>query len=339
MKTGRWIFMIIQVLFFSTLNSFAAYAAQQKPIKLVYATFSAVHKQAQLGAAWAKEIETRTNGRVKIAVGLGSAFFRGDEIYEWIELGEADIGMSAFAYNKGRFPAMEAIDISIGYPNAKVATLVANEFYTKFRPKELSDVKILYLHAHGPGLIHSKKPINKLDDLKGMRIRSTNFSAKMTEAMGAVPVVAPQGYAYVLLEGNNVDATWSPMEVLKAWGQAYAIKYTIVPHCTGYTSGFYVAMNLNKWHSLPKDVQEVFERVSAKWTAKHAEAWDVGDEEGRKFTLSLGNQIITLAKAESARWCESVQPVMDEYVGRVRSMGLPGQEYVETVRELIKKYE
>ena len=339
MKSAKWIFIISQVLIFSASLLFNAHAAEQKPIELRYASFfPTTDKQAQLGDAWAKEIEKRTNGKVKIVYIPGGAFLKGDEIYNGILLGAVDIGMSAFAYNRQLFPAMEAINFSIGYPSAKVATSVINDFYKKFRPKELSDVKVLYLHAHGPGLLHSKKPVYKLEDLKGMRIRSIDFSAKVTRSLGSDPVVKPQGYTYVLLADNYVDATWSPMEVLKGWRQAEVIKYTIEPCSTSYTTGFYVTMNLKKWNSLPRDAQKVFEEVSSEWIARHAEAWDSSDEEGRKFTLSLGNKIISLSKDESARWCKAVQPVIDQYIKRIESKGLPGKEYVETIRDLIKKY-
>jgi TRAP-type C4-dicarboxylate transport system substrate-binding protein len=208
MRTIRWIFIISQILVFSASLLFNAHAAEQKPVKLVYATFFPTsNKQAQLSGDWAKEIEKRTNGKVKIRYIPGGAFLKGEEIYEGILMGAVDIGMSAFAYNRQLFPAMEAVDFSIGYSSAKVATSVINDFYKKFRPKELANVKVLYLHAHGPGLLHSKKPINKLEDLKGMRIRCAEFSAKATRALGAVPVVKPQGYTYVLLRDSYVDAT------------------------------------------------------------------------------------------------------------------------------------
>jgi TRAP-type C4-dicarboxylate transport system substrate-binding protein len=339
MKIYRWFLIISPVLLLLVSIVFNVHASNQKPINLVYATFYANdHKQAQLCKAWAKGIENRTHGKLKTTYFPGGEFFHGDEIYEGIVLGAVDIGMSAFTYNRLSFPAMDAIDFSIGYPSAKVATAVINDYYKEFQPKELAEVKVLYLHAHVPGLLHSKKPVYKLEDLKDMRIRSTGFSAEVTKVLGAVPIVKPQGYTKVLLRDNYVDATWSPMEVLKGWGQAQVIKYTIQPHCTGYTGGFYVAMNLRKWNSLPKNVQTVVEEVSAEWISKHAEAWDSSDEEGRKFTLSLGNEIIPLSKTESDRWCKTVKPVIDAYVKRAESMGLPGREYVETIKELIEKY-
>ncbi len=80
-----------------------------------------------------------------------------------------------------------------------------------------------------------------------------------------------------------------------------------------------------------------FEEVSREWITRHAEAWDSGDEEGRKFTLSLGNKIVQLSKEETARWHKKTQPVIDDYVRRVESKWLPGKEYVEATKELTKK--
>jgi TRAP-type C4-dicarboxylate transport system substrate-binding protein len=97
-------------------------------------------------------------------------------------------------------------------------------------------------------------------------------------------------------------------------------------------------MNKKKWNSLPKDVQKVFDEVSADWINRHAEAWDVIDVEGRKYTLSLGNKIIPLSREESARWAEAVKPVIDEWIRSAEGKGFPGKTYVEAIRKLIKKY-
>lgn len=339
MKIRKSLLTIFLLLFCSASLLFSAHAAQQKPIKLKYSTFFAsTDKQAQLGGAWAREIEKRTLGKVTIGYIPDGAFLKGGQICEGVLFGATDIGMSAFSYGGCLFPVMDAIDLPLGYPNAKVATSVINNFYETFRPQELAGIKVLYLHAHGPGLLHSRLPVYKLEDLWGMRIRSTSTSAKITNALGAAAVIRSQGYTYVLLQDHYVDATWSPMEVLKAWNQAEVIRYTIESYCIGYTSGFYVAMNLKKWNSLPKDVQRVFEEVSAEWISKHAEAWDSSDEEGREFTLSLGNKIISLSQEECVRWGKAAQSVIDEYVTQVGSKGLAGKGYVEAIRDLIKKY-
>ncbi|MCK5204276.1 MAG: C4-dicarboxylate ABC transporter substrate-binding protein, partial [Desulfobacterales bacterium] len=90
--------------------------------------------------------------------------------------------------------------------------------------------------------------------------------------------------------------------------------------------------------SLPKDVQKVFEAVSAKYIAKAGAVWDDGDKAGRNFTLERGNKIIPLSAEEGARWAKAVEPVIADYVKRAEGKGLTGKEYVETLRALIKKY-
>jgi TRAP-type C4-dicarboxylate transport system substrate-binding protein len=128
------------------------------------------------------------------------------------------------------------------------------------------------------------------------------------------------------------------MEVLKGWNQAEVIKYTTECYSVGYTTCFYVIMNLDKWNSLPKDVQKVFDKVSKDWVSKHGEAWDSSDEKGRQFTLDQGNEIIPLSKEESARWAEAVRPVIDAYAESLEEKDLPGNEYVEFLQKRIKKY-
>ncbi|MBW2039822.1 MAG: TRAP transporter substrate-binding protein, partial [Deltaproteobacteria bacterium] len=292
MKGSKLFLVISLVSVLVILPLFSAHAAPQKPIELTYANFfPPTHIQAKLGQDWIKEVEKRTNGKVKITYFPGGALLKGGQMYGGVLKGVADIGMSCLAYTRGRFPAMEAIDLPMGYPNGSAATFIVNDFYKKYKPKELADVKLLYLHAHGPGLLHSKKPVYKMEDVKGMKVRATGLSAKVVKALGGVAVAMPQGGTYEALQKGVVEATFSPMEVLKGWKQGEVIKYTTECYSVGYTTAFFVAMNKKKWDSLPKDVQKVFDEVSAEWVDKHAAAWDTSDAAGRKFSLSLGNKI------------------------------------------------
>jgi len=335
----KWAFFgVIGVFLFAFLSVSIPTKGMCATIELSYANFfPPTHIQAKLGQMWAKEIEKRTNGKVKITYYPGGSLLKGPKIYDGVLKGITDIGMSVFGYTRGVFPSMEAIDLPLGYPSGKVATCVINEFYNRFRPKELSKVKVMYLHAHGPGLLHSKKAVYKLEDIKGLKIRSTGFCAKLVKALGGIPVAMGQGGTYEALQKGVVDATFSPMEVLKGWKQAEVIDYTTECYSVGYTTGFYVFMNLDKWNSLPKDVQKVIEQVNREWIPKHGQAWDKSDEEGRKFTLKLGNKIIPLSEAESKRWAKAAESVFEEYIKSAEKRGVPGREYVNFIKEAIKK--
>ena len=332
------IFFLILILAVGVFFLFNSPTAQAKPIELSYANFfPPTHIQAELGASWAKEIEKRTNGKVKITYYPGGALLKGPKIYDGVRKGIADIGMSVFGYSRGVFPAMEAMDLPMGYPSGMAATTIINDYYNKFKPKELTKVKPMYLHAHGPGLLHTKKPVHKLEDVKGLKIRSYGFNAKLAKALGGVPVAMSQGGVYEALQKGVVDATLSPMEVLKGWKQAEVVKETVECYSVGYTAGFFVAMNLDKWNSLPKDVQKVFEEVSKEWIPKTGAAWDSSDKAGREFTLSLGNKIFALSAEQSAVWAKAAKPVIAGYIKDKEAKGLPAKAYVDFIQEAVKK--
>jgi len=316
-------------------SSIAAVAATT----LTYSVFfPPTHGQSKAAAEWAKEIEKRTNGQIKINVLSGGTLTPADQTYDGVVKGISDLGMSCFAYTRGRFPVMEVLDLPIGYPNGRTATRVANDFYRKFKPKELDGVKVLYIHAHGPGLLHTIKPVHSMQDLKGMKIRSTGLSAKVVETLGGVPVAMPQGGTYEALQKGVVDGTFTPIETLKGWKQAEVIKYTTDSSVIGYTTAMFVVMNLKKWNDLPKDIQKIFEDVSNQWIDVHGKTWDQLDQEGRQYSLSLGNKIITLSKEENAKWKNTVSPIILDYIKTTDANGLPGKKSVKEVELLIKKY-
>ncbi|MBU0574718.1 MAG: C4-dicarboxylate ABC transporter substrate-binding protein, partial [Proteobacteria bacterium] len=140
------------------------------------------------------------------------------------------------------------------------------------------------------------------------------------------------------LQKGVVEGTFAPIETLKGWKQGEVIKSTTDCSDIGYTTAMFVVMNLKKWNSLPADVRKVMEEVSAQWIDVHGKAWDDLDEEGRKYTLSLGNKIVSLSTEENNRWKKAVRPIIDDYVKEVSAKGLPAQQAVTEVENLISQY-
>ena len=226
-KTTILALAISCLLVLALMTPFTAPLAVGAPIELRYSTFfPPTHIQAKLAEAWIQEVQERSGAKVTITYFPGGTLGKGPEIYDHVLKGITDIGFCLFAYTAGRFPVMESVDLPLGYRTGSCATRVINAFYEEFKPEELDDVHLLYLHVHGPGLLHSKKPVRVLEDLKGMKIRVTGFSAKVAQALGGVPVAMGQGGAYEALQKGVVEATLSPIEVLKGWNQAEVIRYT-----------------------------------------------------------------------------------------------------------------
>ena len=129
-------------------------------IELTYSIFfPPSHIQCVTAQAWAEEIARRTGGRVKITLYPGGTLTKAPQCYEGVVDGISDIGMSCLAYTRGRFPLLEGIDLPLGYPSGLAASTIATAMVEKYAPAELRDVHVLYLHAHGPGVLAGKAPV------------------------------------------------------------------------------------------------------------------------------------------------------------------------------------
>jgi TRAP-type C4-dicarboxylate transport system substrate-binding protein len=117
----------------------------------------------------------------------------------------------------GKFPLSEVFDYPLGYPSGQVATRLVNEYFQKFKPKEFDDTKVMYMHACGPGFLHTKKPVYKLEDLKGMKIRTFGTNAKLMSLLGGIPVAMPMGDTYDALSKGAVNGMFAVYEALKNW--------------------------------------------------------------------------------------------------------------------------
>ena len=186
----------------------------------------------------------------------------------------------------------------------KVATAVANEVYEKIQPAELMDTQVMYLHAHGPGLLHTrKKAVRKLEDVKGLKIRSHGTSAKIVEALGGTAVAKPMPETYQLLQKGVVDGAVYPLESNKGWKLAEVVDYVTLCYPAAYTTTFFVVMNKDKWNALPDDVKKTIQEINKEWIAKTGEAWDAIDQEGADtLKEKKRGSHRTVSAEEGARW-------------------------------------
>ena len=300
---------------------------------LLYSNFfPPTHIQSKLAESWCKEVEKRTGGEVAFQYYPASTLVKASGAYDSVIKGVADIGMTALAYSRGRFPVSEAIDLPMGYTSGVQATTVANAMYQKFKPEEFNDTQIMFFHAHGPGLIHTrKKAIQTLDDLKGLKIRSTGTSGLVMAALGASPVGKSMGACYRMLQKGVVDGSAHPIESNKGWKLGEVVKY-MVHNFSTYTTTFAVFMNKEKWASLTPEQQKIIEEINKEWIGKHAKAWDESDKEGMDFFKEKGGTVTELSPEEIIKWRKAAAPVVDDYIEKVSQKGVDGNAIVQFIK-------
>ena len=337
----RFVYLVVLCFAVSSIFSIGATnVASAEPIKLTYSNFfPPTHVMSKLAEDWCKEVEKRTKGQVVVEYFPGQTLTKAAQCYDGVVNGLSDMGLSVLGYTRGRFPVLAAVDLPLGYPSGVVATQVANAVYEKFKPKEFMDTQVMYLHAHGPGLLNTRSvPVRKLEELKGLKIRSHGTSAKVVQALGGTPVAMPMPETYQALQKGVVDGAMYPLEANKGWKLAEVIKYTTGNYSSAYTTSFFVVMNKDKWNSIPDDAKKAIEEINKEWIVKTGKAWDEIDKEGLKYLEQNGGELLEQDAKESALWKEKVKPVIQEYVDDCKKKGINnGQEIVDYAISVLEK--
>jgi len=332
-------FLAVTILFAGCFTGAQAFAAD-KVITLKLAHFvPATTKEGKLIQEWADEVGKRTNGRVKVRVYPGATLMPPQQIYDGITKEVADIGYGIFAYHRGRFPLTEVIDLPLGYKDPRVPSRMINEYYKKFRPKELDDVKVLFLEAHGRNIISTKKPVSKLSDLRGMKIRSTGLSAKIVTAIGGSAVGMPITDAYDAMSKGVIEG------ILLDWGGLLnyrfgdVIKYHIESPGAASTVAFYTVLNKDKWNSLPPDIQAIIDKLDDEWIERVSQKWADWEAAGKSELLKKGGKIITLSKEDSAQLREKMKPILSDYISSTKAKGLPGDQALKFCQDYLSVHD
>jgi len=316
-------------------------AVKAVEFKLAHFWPSTHQMETQVVKEWSKAVEEATGGKVKITSYPAETLLKSAETYDGVIKGVADIGISCYAYNRGRFPVMETFMLpGIIYNNSKAASVVASEGAKQLNPKELQDTKHLMIFATGPGDLFMKSPIKSVADLKGVEIGVTGGPrAEALKMLGATPVVLPMPECYEAQSRGVIKGVLGPLEVLKGF-KIGEVTGSITKTPFLYNQVFYMVMNKEKWASLPPDVQDAFARATEKYyREKVIGLWDSIDEVGLKWAQEKKNpEIITLSEKEMGSWVETVRPVLDDHAKMLDGKGLNGEQTLKTAKDLAEKY-
>jgi TRAP-type C4-dicarboxylate transport system substrate-binding protein len=287
---------------------------------------------------WCKEVEKRTNSRVKVTQFAGGTLTPPTQTYISVTRGVADIGLSFFSYTMGRFPLFEVLDLPLGYRSGYWGTKLANEFYRKFTPKETDDVKVLFLTTSPPHMMFAKKPVRNLDDMKGLKVRSTGTSAKVVQALGGAPVAMPMSDAYDALSKGVAQGIICPYEAMRGFRLAEVVDNS-AEYGSAYVGSNYIVMNKDTWNAIAPNDQKSIEEINNEWIEKMGKLWDELDKDGKDYFVQKGGKVGVLAKDENERWAAKLLPILDEYVQTMKSKNLPADEALKFCQDYLKSHE
>ncbi|WP_300297279.1 TRAP transporter substrate-binding protein [Ferrovibrio sp.] len=292
---------------------------------------------------WGEELAKRSNGKVKVTIfPAGSAFGNPARQLEQAVSGVVDIAHGLRGVPAGRFNRMGIIEFPFLVETSNAASRTLWEMYPKHFAQEFPDtVKVLGLHAHNAGLIHTRdKQVKGMDDLKGLRIRSPSPQINaMLQQLGATPVGLPPGEVYENLQRGVIDGAVFPWDPINSFRLFEVTKYHL--DARSYTASFYFVMNKRKYDSLPAEVKKAIdETTGAALTEKFGDWWNQWDAPGLEAANRKGNVMSSLSEAERNRWRDALKPTTEKLLTDLEGQGVKNaREIYREMQQRIAKYE
>ena len=292
-------------------------------------------------AVWAQNVEKATNGRVKFQM-LPKHPSAPPGTFDAVKDGLVDVSYVTASYTPARHILPLLPELPGGGATAEINSVAFSRIHWKHLHAvgEYKGVKLLGVFTHGPGqMFNTKRPINKVEDLAGMKIRSGGgISEQMARALGASAFVKPAPESYELLSSGVADGTFFPLESINSFKLGTVVKYATLFPGGFYGSAFGFFMNEDRWNKLAKEDQEAITSVSGEALARLAgKAWDAADRAAFDEMKKVGIQITEASPELIQGVKERAKVIEDEWVKNASAKGLDGAKVLAEFREELKR--
>ena len=234
-------------------------AADAKPINLIaYNPMPPSSVPTQALIKFAEIAEKNSNGRLKFTVKHSGQLGSDREGIESAKMGTIDVIISGTGMYSSFYDKVKIFDLPFLFTDAKQARKVVNGPIGERIFKDLDKQGFVYLATGDNGMrqVSSKKPIQTVADVKGLKIRLPEMPTYLAvwKSWGATPVPIPVSELYMSLKTGVVDAQDNaPYHTVATKCYEVQPNYSMINYMW---MGLTAAMNAKKFNSLPPDLQK-----------------------------------------------------------------------------------
>jgi len=301
--------------------SFAVSAADIKERTIKFPIVNQMDHPQGLGAKkFADLVDAKSGGKMKVKVYPGGTLGGEQAVASSMQGGTIEASMMAPAQLVGMIKEFVILDFPFSFANEREADAVLDGPFGRKLMDKLPEKGLIGLGFMEQGyrsVTNSKRPITKLEDLQGLKIRTiaNPLYLEMLNALGANAVPMPFPELYGALETKAVDGQENP------YATAEASKLYEVQKYFSATRHIYnpqmMLVGKKFWDQLSADEKKILQDASNEASAYQRKLAREMSEASRQNLIKQGMQINDLAPAEIARMRDKVKPVIDKFSAQV----------------------
>jgi tripartite ATP-independent transporter DctP family solute receptor len=279
------------------------------------------------GQKFADLVYERTKGRIKIIVKCDAELGSEAEVINQMKYGGVAFARVSLSQLAERIKAMNVLLLPYLYNDSDhmwrvLEGDIGDEFLLK---TDEYDLVGLSWYDAGARNFYSTKPITRLEDIKGMKIRvqESSMMADMVEALGAKPIEVVYSEVYSALEQGIVDGAennWPSYESMKHY--RVAKYYTLDEHIRVPEMQ---VCSKEIWNMLSESDREIIYECARESAMYERELWKEREESSRENAVFNGTQVIELSAEEKKKFRDAMSDIYEKYCG----------DYMDVVQKIL----
>jgi len=339
--------LILSLLFTVTAcgsNNATGEKNSEKPIKLLMNLHApSKHHLNENGAEpWAQKVEKETNGRLEVEVHPNASLGDSESIYEDTSGGVYDIGLvtNGYGYDTPIFP-WTLSEIPFVYGDPVQSREIIEKITDKYGVEKLNEQNVKYLGtvAQDPYILTSTKPINSIDDVKGMNIITYGrTNDDLVKSWGASPVSIDHNEAYEALQRGTADAIFYTGASSVTGMQYYEVAPYFIQNLPLTGASMAIIINKDKYESLPEDLQKTLDELGNELGEMMTESYQ---NEYEKYPEKIedieGVEITDISENDLSDFEENAKHSTEVWVKAANEKGYPGEEMLDYLIKLFEE--
>lgn len=292
-----------------------SYAAEKVTVRIVAAWPRAAQFETQqfmeVIEAMQKEADQKLPGQIVFDFKGAGEVVPTQQQVEALRSGMIDMILTAASYYTSIMPEMDVMSLSTMKPWEERQAGV-NDYLEKLHNTKANAHFLSRLGSGDLFHIFLAKPVQKIEDFKGMKIRVSPTHIPFMKALGVEPVVTPPAEIYTAMERSVVSGYIQPVASIRTMGLLPVTKYMVRP-------GFYiptlvVLVNYDFWKKLPEPLKNFMTEGMKKGERAVMAAYEKKMQTELDAFKKAGITFIQLSPADAAKFSKMADDGMMETV-------------------------
>ncbi|MER9104334.1 TRAP transporter substrate-binding protein [Mesorhizobium sp. M7A.F.Ca.US.010.02.1.1] len=259
-------------------------------------------------------VKERTAGRYAVELYHSAQLGEEKDTIEQVRTGVIDLNRISMAPFNGLIPettvpSLPYIFRSEDHMHKVMDGAVGDQIAAAF--EQVGLVLLAFYDSGARSFYNSKKPINSLADLSGMKFRviQSDIFVDMVAALGANATPMPYGEVYSAIETGVIDGAENNFPSYDTAKHAEVAKFYSLDEHTMVPEAFVMAKS--SWDKLTPEDQAIFKAAAKESVARQRELWTAKVKESRAKVEAAGSQITTPDKQP---FIDAMGPVYEKHV-------------------------